>query len=93
MLLIKRFSGPVSLLLTLDLMSDDHATGYADIFWREKIKTYNLILVKWKILYIFTNLYGFWGREVYWRSLSDDRVTGYAAVFVGGNMEILYVNL
>ena len=49
-LLIIRFSGLGSSLMTLDVMSDDHVTGYAAIFWRKNMKNYNLLLVNWKIL-------------------------------------------
>ena len=31
-------------------MFDDYVTGYAAIFWPEKLKNYNLLLAQWKIL-------------------------------------------
>ena len=37
-LLILRFSSVRVLFVMLDLMSDDHVTGYAAIFWRENLK-------------------------------------------------------
>ena len=39
-------------MVILDLMSDDHVTGNAAIFWRKNMKNHNLLLAKWKILNI-----------------------------------------
>ena len=50
---IIRFSGSSSSLVMLDLMSDDHVTRYAAIFWRNNMKNYNLLLANWKVLKIF----------------------------------------
>ena len=49
----------------LDLMSDDHVTGDAALFWQKNMKNYNLILAKRIILNIYLSLLKFREREIY----------------------------
>ena len=48
-----KFIGSGSSLVMLELVSDDHVSKYAAIFWWENMKNYSLLLAEWNILSIY----------------------------------------
>ena len=83
-------------LVALDLMSDDHVTGYAALFWWKNTKNYNLLLAKRKVLNTFITKRFLGSRNLQEKSklLSNDHITD-RSPFLAGKYEntIIYLKL